>query len=60
MRHISEKKGIPKIKTHILCSINFFAEGRTVHEIMLKNMFGPNRPQMTKNIAAHQNCMLDK
>ena len=36
-----------KIKTHILYSITFFSENRTVYEIMRKNYVQPGRPQMT-------------
>ena len=35
-----------KIKTHVLCSTNFFPEDLAVYEIMWKNMVQPNRPQV--------------
>jgi hypothetical protein len=37
---------VEKIKTHILCSINFSTNG-VVYEIMWKNMVEPDRSQMT-------------
>jgi hypothetical protein len=36
-----------KMKTHILCSVNFFPENRAVYEIKSKNMVKPERLQMT-------------
>jgi hypothetical protein len=47
MINISDKV-VEKIKTHVLCSINFFfSENRAVYDIMWKNMIEPDRPQMT-------------
>ena len=40
-------KVVEEIKTHILCSINFFFENRDVCEIMWKNIVVGGRPQMT-------------
>jgi hypothetical protein len=45
MRNVSEKV-VEKTKTHVLYSILFFLN-RAVYEIMLENMEGPDRPQMT-------------
>jgi hypothetical protein len=45
MRNISEKV-VEKIKTHIICSINFFSFYRNVYEIMWKNTVERRRPQM--------------
>jgi len=36
-----------EIKTHILCSCNFFPESRAVYEIMGENIVERRRPQMT-------------
>jgi len=44
---VFQTKGVEKIKTHILCSINFFVENLTVYEILRKNIVEPHRPQMT-------------
>jgi len=38
-----QTKVVDKIKTHILCSITFFSENSTVHEIMWENMVEPDR-----------------
>ena len=38
---------IEKTKTHILCSITFFSENRTVYELMSKNWVETEEPQMT-------------
>ena len=38
---------VEKIKAHILRSIHFSSENRTVCEIKLKNIAEPGRPQMT-------------
>jgi hypothetical protein len=46
IRNFSDKI-VEKIKTHILCSINFFPENRALYEIMWKNVVEPDRPQMT-------------
>jgi len=35
-----------KVKTHILHSITFFSENRTVYEIMWKYMVGTDRPRI--------------
>jgi hypothetical protein len=43
-----QTKVAEKIKTHILCSINFFfLENLAVYEILWKNVVEPDRPQMT-------------
>ena len=46
MRNGSEKKVVDEVKTHILFSIFFFSENRTVCGMMLKNMVQAGRPQM--------------
>ena len=39
-------KVVEKIKTHILCSVNFFfPENRAVYETTWKNVVEPGRPQ---------------
>jgi hypothetical protein len=45
MRNVSDKVA-EKIKTHILCSINFLPKIGTVYEVMWKNIEDPDRPQM--------------
>ena len=40
-------KVLEEIKTHILCSVFFFFENRTVYEIMWRNIVEPGRPQIT-------------
>ena len=55
MRNSSDKV-VEKIKTHILCSVNFF-ENRAVYEKMRKKYFKGGRPQVT--IWRHSHCMLD-
>jgi hypothetical protein len=45
-RNVSDKS-VEKIKMHILCSIIFFFENRTVYEIMCKNGVEQDRPQTT-------------
>ena len=42
-----QKKASEKIKTHILCSVNFSPDNFAVCEIMWKNVVQPDRPQMT-------------
>jgi len=42
-----QKNVVEKIKTHILRSITFFSDSRTIYEIMWKNMAERGRPQMT-------------
>jgi hypothetical protein len=42
-----QTKVTEKIKTRILCSVNFFPENRAVSDIMWKNMTETHRPQMT-------------
>jgi hypothetical protein len=43
-----QKKFVEKIKTHILCTLNFFPpENRAVYEIMWRNTVEPEKPQMT-------------
>jgi hypothetical protein len=44
-------KVVEKIKTHILCSINFFPENRAVYDIILKKLMEPEGPQMTSQYA---------
>jgi len=39
-------KVVWKIRTDIVCSINFSPENRAVYEIMCKKMVQPDRPQM--------------
>jgi len=46
MRNVSDAV-VQRIKTHILCSINFFPENLAVYEIMWNNMIELDRPQMT-------------
>jgi beta-galactosidase GanA len=41
-----QTKVVEKIKTHILCSITFFSEDRTIYEVMWKNMLQPFCPQI--------------
>jgi len=36
MEHISEKKVVEKLETHILCTITFFFPNCAVYEIMWK------------------------
>jgi len=62
MRYISEKKSYRKIETLTLCSITLFFLPKVVPFMgwFRKKMVGPDKPQMAKNNAAHQNCMLDK
>jgi hypothetical protein len=45
MRNVSGKS-VEKIKTHILRSINFCPENRTVFTMMGKSIVQKNRPQM--------------
>jgi hypothetical protein len=46
-----QTKVVEKIKTHILCPVNFFfSENRAVCEIMWKNVVEPDRPQETINV----------
>jgi hypothetical protein len=42
-----QTKVVEEIKTHILCSVAFFAENHAVCEIMWINIVQPSRPQMT-------------
>jgi hypothetical protein len=42
-----QTKVVEKIKTHILYSITFFSENRTVYDIMSKNSVETEGPQMT-------------
>ena len=48
-----QTKVVEKIKTHILCSINFFPENRAVYDIILKNLVEPEGPQMTSEYGAY-------
>ena len=41
-----QTKVVEKIKTHILCSVIFFPENRTVCEIMWENIVERGRAQM--------------
>jgi len=41
-----QMKVVEKIKTYILCSINYF-ENHVVYEIMWKYMVEPDRPHLT-------------
>jgi hypothetical protein len=50
MWNVSDKI-VEKIKTPVLCSINFF-QSHDVYEIMWKNMIQPDRPQMTVQYGA--------
>jgi hypothetical protein len=45
-RVLGKKKYVEKIEIHILCSIVFFSENRTVYVVMWKNMAEPDTPQM--------------
>jgi hypothetical protein len=45
-RKIFQRKVVEKRKTHILCSVTFFFENRTLYEIMWKNIVEWGRPQM--------------
>jgi hypothetical protein len=47
MKNMFQTKTVQKIKTHILCPINFFFENRAVYEIKWKNNVDWDRPQMT-------------
>jgi len=38
---------VQKIKTHILCSVTFFSETRSVYQIMWKNAVERGRARMT-------------
>jgi len=40
-------KFVEKMKTHILCSKNFFPENRAVYEMTWKNMVQSDRTQIT-------------
>jgi hypothetical protein len=53
MRNILDQD-VQKIKTHILCSKNFFRKSRAVYEIMSKNMVEPEGPQMTSQYGAYE------
>jgi hypothetical protein len=44
---IFQTKFVEKIKTHILCSVNFFSENRAVYKIIWKNVVERGRPQTT-------------
>jgi len=46
MRNVSDRI-VGKIKTHILCSVDFFSENLAVCQLMWKNTVGSDRPQMT-------------
>ena len=58
MRNVSDKI-VEKIKTHILCSMNFFffLENHVFYEIMWKNIVEAG--QATDDNMAHALCMLD-
>jgi hypothetical protein len=64
-----QTKVVEKIKTHLLCSITFFFENRSVYEIMWKNILKLDRPQMTiwrmriafwipKSTSTHSECVI--
>jgi len=45
-----QEKVVEEIKTHILCSVNFFFlsfENRAVYDILWKNILRPGRQQLT-------------
>ena len=46
-------RNVEEIKTHILCSINFFSENHTVYEIMSKNEVETEGPRMTLQYGAY-------
>jgi uncharacterized Fe-S cluster-containing MiaB family protein len=41
-----QTKVVDKIKTYILCSVNFLSENRAVYEVMWKDNVQPDSPQM--------------
>jgi hypothetical protein len=43
-------KVVDKLKTRILCSMNFFSDKRAVYEILWKNMVERDRPQVTCSV----------
>ena len=47
-----QTKVVEKIKTHILCSVNFFSENRAICEIMWENTAQLDRPQTTMQYCA--------
>jgi len=53
-----QKNVVEKIKTHILCSITFFSENRTVYEIMWGKKYC-RAGQVTDDNMAHAHCMPD-
>ena len=55
-----EPEVVGKIKTHILCSKNFFKDG-AICEIMWKNIVDPGRPHFTiSRIRMHIACWVPK
>jgi len=42
-----QTKVVQKIKTHIIVQLRFFYENSAVCGIILKNIVGPDRPQIT-------------
>jgi hypothetical protein len=46
VRNVSDEI-VEKIETHILWSVTFFFESRSVYEVMWKNVVEWGRPQMT-------------
>jgi len=51
-----QTKAVQKIKTHILCSVTFFPENRTVYEKMWKNIVERGWPHDSME---HALCVLD-
>jgi hypothetical protein len=56
MRNISDKS-VDKIKTHILCSVIFFSENRSVYELMWEKYCTAG--QVTDDNTANVHRMLD-
>jgi hypothetical protein len=56
MRNASGKI-LGKIKTHILCSVNFLSENRAVCEIILENIVVAE--QATDGNMVHVHCVID-
>jgi hypothetical protein len=46
LREMFHTKFVEKIRTHFIYN-NFLSVNRAVHELMWKNVVGPDRPQMT-------------
>ena len=56
IRSVSNKT-VEKIKTHVLCSVNF-SENCVVYEIIWKNRVDADRPHVSDNIMLHRKCPL--